>query len=471
MGTLLDRGVRWPAALARSPLVRSGDAALARRVVALAWPAILHMFLVTLVFLVSRALVGRYSAAALASLQISGTLVWTAYSVGTAFSAGTLAVVARSIGAGDRNAAARAARGSMALALGLGLAVTIPALSRIDAYLDLLFPGSGAAVHAEARAYLEVSLLALPLSFLEAAAAASLQGAGDTRTPLLAAVAGNVLHLLLAPALLFGLAGAPRMGVRGAALAAALAVALEAALLVYCLLRRGSPLPLRRAGAPLFGSADRAELRRVLRVGAPALLEKVVYHGRYVGFVAIIGALGAVAMAANQALVGIEAVCFLSADGLGIAAAAVVAQRLGAGEASQASRAAWLASAMAIALLSFFGILFALAPRLLMLAFTSDAAIVETGVRCLYVAAAAQPFMAFATVMGMSLRGAGATRSVLAVTLASSLAVRVGATYLFAIPMGLGLVGVWLGSTADWATRSLLFACLYLHGGWRRTRV
>jgi putative MATE family efflux protein len=436
------------------------------------------MLLVTLVFLVGRAMVGRYSSIALASLQISGSLTWSAYSLCTAFSAGTLAIVARSVGAGDRVAAARAARTSLLFAAVLGVVVILPIRIANGALLRVLFPDASAAVLADASAYLHIVLPVLPLAFVEAIAAAALQGAGDTRTPLYVATVGNIINVALSGALIFGRFGLPELGIRGAAIGNAATMAIEGLLLGAVLLSRWSPLPLRRPepakrlhGAEEQLHPDRVALFRVLRVSVPAFAEKLFYHAGYLGFVAIIAMLGAQAMAANQALVAIEAICFLSADGFGVAAGAVVAQKLGAGRPAEASRAGWIAAAMAIAGLSVMGVIFAAMPRVLLLAFSSDPAIIELGARSLYVAAVAQPFMAFATVVGMSLRGAGDTRTVLGVTFLCALGVRLAATYFFAITLELGLVGVWMGSTADWVARSGLLAVAYGRGRWRGVRV
>lgn len=449
-------------------LEQLGHGPLARQVWALAWPAITHMLLITLVFLMNRVMVGRYSGTALASLQISSTLVWSVYAVFTAFSAGTLAVVARSIGAGDRRAAAAAAQGALVVAFLMGVVVMAPLLVADGALLRLLFPRAGEAVIADADAYLRIVLPILPLYFMEAIAAAALQGSGDTRTPLYVATAGNVVNIALSALLIFGYWGLPELGVRGAAVGAAATFALEGVLLVAALLSRRSPLPLRLGLRERF---DRSALRRVLRVSLPTFVEKVVYHAGYLAYVAMCGLLGAAAMAANQALISIEAICFLSADGFGIAAAAVVAQKLGARRPDEARRAGWYASAMSVALLTACGLVFALAPRLLMAPFTRDPSIIELGAHSLYVAAVAQPFMAFATVIGMSLRGAGDTRTVLVVTILCSVVVRLGATWIFAMTLGYGLVGVWMGSTADWLLRTLLLGAAWMRGRWRTVEV
>jgi putative MATE family efflux protein len=469
LASLGDLRVRVARVIEAAAVRLRAERPLARELWSLAWPAITHMLLLTLMFLASRVMVGQHSATALASLQISGTLTWATYSLFTAFSAGTLAVVARSVGAGDRASAARAARTSMAFALVLGLILAVPLRVANGALLAALFPSASRAVLADASAYLHIVLPALPLAFVEAIAAAALQGSGDTRTPLVVAAAGNVVNLAASSVLIFGRFGAPALGIRGAAIGNAATMTIEGLLLAAALLSRGSRLPVRATLRE--GRADREALTRVLRVSGPAFAEKAAYHAGYLGFVGIIGLLGDQAMAANQALVAIEAVCFLSADGFGIAAGAVVAQKLGAGKPGDASRAGWIGAAMATALLTVLGVAFVVAPRLLVGAFSADPAIVALGSRALLVTALAQPFMAFAMVTAMSLRGAGATRTVLGATLVCAVVVRLTATYLFAIVLHLGLVGVWMGSTVDWAARSVMLGLAYARGGWRRARV
>ena len=465
-----------------------GTRTLVRELWGLGAPAVAHMLLVTVVFAAQRLIVGRYDATSLASLQISTVLVWTLYSLCGALGVGALAFVARAVGAGERERAARGTRMVLGIALGAGLLVAaVLALGR-HTFAAALSPGAEAGVLAEAEGYLAIAAPAMPLAFLEATAAACLQGSGDTRSPLYAALAGNVVGLVLTVLLVRGHAGLPELGVRGAAIGAVAAFAVEAVWLCAVLASPGGLLAGRRRAGER-GSSRGAEIcelsppdpralervpaatggrRELARLTWPALGEKLAYHAGDLVFVSFVALGGATAMASNQALLSVEAACFLTAEGLGVAAAALVAQKLGASRSRQATRAGWLAAGMAALALSLGSVAFAVAPHALLAVFSDDPAVQSLGADSLLVAAIAQPFMGFATVLGMAVRGAGATRSALAGTIVCAVGVRLLASWVFAVALGMGLPGIWLGTTIDWITRSLYFGFVWWRRPWRQ---
>jgi Na+-driven multidrug efflux pump len=72
--------------------------------------------------------------------------------------------------------------------------------------------------------------------------------------------------------------------------------------------------------------------------------------------------------------------------------------------------------------------------------------------------------MAMGVVLAQAIRGAGRTREVLAVSVLGGVVVRLAATAALALGLGMGLVGVWLGSTLDWVARSALLVVLGRRG-------
>jgi MATE family multidrug resistance protein len=434
---------------------------LAGEVRRIALPAIANSLLQTMVFVVDRAMLGHHSESALAAMQVAGPLEWSLWSVFMAFEVGTIARVGRHVGAKDRVRARRAAVLSLAFAVASGLVVAV-AWPLLLPLLGRAFPVASPAAVGEARAYLAWTLTASPIVFASATGIATLSAAGDTRTPLLVGLVANVFHVALNRVLILGALGVPALGMRGAGISTALTFAVEAALLLSALLARTRGVSLRRdPGAPGTTRHEyRAEARALLRVANPAVLERVLYHAGYLGFVAVLGRLGDAAMAANQSLISIESICFLSADGFGIAAAALVAQKLGGGEAREAPRAARIAARYAVVLLTTMGLLFLATQRFILPIFSRDADVVALGAAAVPVLAFAQPFMATAQVLAQSLRGAGMTRPVLGVSAAGAFVVRITCTWFFALKLGMGLTGVWVGSTCDWVVRSALLVWL-----------
>jgi putative MATE family efflux protein len=436
----------------------------ARRVALLAAPAVAQSLLQTMVFLVDRVMLGRHSETALASMQAAGPLLWSLQSGFGAFGTGTVAVIGRCIGAGDRAGAASALRGSVLISLVVGLLVGAAGVAGVDVILDAMARDAGPEVLAAARSYLVVLLPALPMLFVGMVTTVALQAAGDTRTPLAIAVVTNLVNVVANWALIFGHLGAPRLGVKGAALSNALALTLEAALGVLAVTRAGAPVSLRGGGAV-------AGARRVLAVAWSAFAERAIFHTGYLVFVRLVNGLGATAMAAHQAMLSVESVSFLTADGFAVAGAARVAQGLGAKDEEAARRAGATAAMMSAALASVFALGFLGAPGLLVQAFRDDAATRAMAVPAMRMAAVAQVPMGVAIVLAQCLRGAGATREAFAVATAGSFAVRIAATTLFVRVMGLGLAGVWAGSACDWVVRAALCVWRWRAGKWAKARV
>lgn len=414
-------------------------------------------------------MLGRHDEASLAAMQIGGALEWSIWSVFAAFEVGTIARVGRLVGAGDKAGARRAAWLSlgMAVAIGLVLAAVTPL---VLAALPLVAGRVSDAAMSEARGYLGVTIVASPLVFVAATATATLQAGGDTRTPLLIGVGANIVHVALNRALILGAFDVvPAMGARGAGISTAVTFAIEAVLATAALTGRARPVSLRAEG----GTAGtlRAEASQLVRIGVPAFVERVVYHIGFMTYALIVTRLGDASMAANQSLLSVESICFLSADGFGVAAAALVAQKLGAGKPDEARSAAWLAARYAVITLTSFGVGALVLRDGILPIFSDDPAVFAIGRSAMPVLAVAQPFMATSVVLAQALRGAGKTRQALGVSLMGAVFVRLAATWLFTIALGLGLVGVWLGSTTDWFVRGAILVTLFRrrHGEPMRT--
>lgn len=438
-----------------------------RAVLQLALPTIGQSFLHTLFFLVDRAMLGQYSTDALASLRLTSPLIWCISGMMAAFSVGSVALVGRAVGANDRTLATAAARSSLGFALVVGIVSSVVCLLGLDAMLAL-FPGVTPTVESDAKGFLRVILFALPFDLAATTAAAMLQAAGNSRTPFIVSGLANFVNLGLDWILIYGHWGMPSLGVVGAAIGSAIAMTVNAGVLLFVLTRSQAVLTV---FPKTTWALERSTLNRILRVSLPTLGDRISRSVGYLGFTAMISMLGSTAMATYEATLGLESICFLSADGFGIAVAAIVAQRLGAQQPEAAERGVWASMRLAIGLLTVFGLMFLIIPIPLLSLFTPDQRILALGVPCLAIAALAQPFMATSIVLEQALRGAGDTRTALWISLSGWFVVRLMATYSFVVVLGWGLSGVWLGSTCDWIVRSIILVIVLRRGKWGKVAV
>jgi putative MATE family efflux protein len=432
-----------------------GEAELRRDVLRLALPIIGSDLLQRGVNVVDALLVGRLGAAELAAVGLSQLLLMFVMALVYGLGIGTTVMVAFHTGAADERRRAWAVRTSLLIGVaaslvmgGAGILLSRPAavfMGATDRLLDLTLE------------YLHVTWMLFAAYVFLHLSAAIFQGVGDTRTPLRAMVGVNVLHILLAIPLVFGLWGLPQLGVVGAALASGLSEGVGAAWLIWQARRRG--LMGRRGetwGLP--------ELPRILRVALPAVGERMLTHGMQLIFARIVIGYGVAAYAAHQVGLSIESLSFLPGLGFAKAATTLVGQRLGAQDPAGARQSARQANLMAVSIMSAWGVTFLLFPRAWVLLFTSDPGVLAYSITLLPIMGLLQPPLAVAMVMAGALRGAGETPIVLAGAVLGGWVVRLPLAYLGGVSLRLGMTVVWTAMILDWIVRGVVF-------GWRFRRL
>jgi putative MATE family efflux protein len=385
-----------------------------RQVLALALPALAQQYLLLTVQLSDQFLADRVpvaDAAArkqyLAAFTTAGYLYWFVSSYTVLVSVGSTALVARLVGAGDRATARRATGQSAVLAVGFGLAGTAGGLLGLPWLVAKLnLAGDTAAFCVQ---FLTPLAVLLAFQVTEAALAACLAGAGDTRTGLMVLGGVAILNVPLAWGLCFGVGPVKGLGFVGIAIGTGLSHVIGCGVLVWLLARGRSGLKLtRRDLVP-----DRHLIYRLLRVSVPAGVDSLSVAFCQLWFLSIVNGLGEVAAAAHGVALRWEALGFMAGAAFGTAAMTLVGQNLGARNPRGAARGGWTAFALGCGVMTLMGVLFfALAGPMFRL-FCHEAGtqpVIDAGVPVLRLIAFAMPALAAQIVFTAALRGAGDAR-------------------------------------------------------------
>src|SRR4051794_3180018 len=215
-----------------------------REIVRLAVPAFLALVAEPLFLLADSAIVGHLGTAPLAGLGVAGAVLQTIVGIRVFLAYGTTASVARRVGAGDLRGAVAQGIDGLWLAILIGVVVTVPCLLAARPLVRAV--GASGAVVDPATTYLRVALLGITPLLVIMAATGVLRGLQDTRTPLLVAVGGNLLNVVLNLLLVYGIGPFAGWGVAGSATGSVIAQVLSAATLAGVVV-----VGARRLGAPL----------------------------------------------------------------------------------------------------------------------------------------------------------------------------------------------------------------------------
>lgn len=436
---------------------------LPRTIARLGLPAVASMLLMTLFYSVDTFWIGRYlGATALAAASTALFWIWMIVSGAEMVSIGLTAVAARRHGERNPEEAARVVGEAIVFAVVLGLVVALVgtlALERMFEMMDV-----PAQVVMLGKRYLGLYLIGAPFFYGYFAMDAGFRASGDTRTPFVLLAASVAVSLVLDPVLILGLAGAPQLGVAGAALATVVTRSSAFALGIVVLRRRGMVRfdMIRAAGVRLATAAT------IARVGLPAATTGVAFSIIYILMTRTTAQFGTPALAAIGIGQRVESWLYMMSVGFGAAVAAIVGQNLGAGETGRAERTGWIA----LGYVTMPAVLIAAAQLLaapwLARVFTSDAMVVLYSADYLRIAALSSLVLGSEVVLEAALGGAGATL----VPMLVSTAITVTRIPLAAWAAArFGVTGIWWVISLTAAARGVAMALLWGSGFWKGRRV
>ena len=374
-----------------------------REIVRLAFPAFLALVAEPLFLLADAAIVGHLGTAELAGLGIAAAVLQTVVGLCVFLAYGTTAGVARRLGAGDhRGAIALGVDGVWlavligVLATAVGVAATGPLVAAFDA---------GAAVSGHAVTYLRIAFLGTTPLLVMLATTGILRGLQDTRTPLVVAVVGNALNVLLNLPLVYGVGPVGGLGIAGSALGSVLAQLASAGLLTAVVVRAA-----RAAGAPL--RPDLRGIRGAAHAGVALVVRTLTLRAALlvtVYAVTLIPAGGRqdVELATHQLALTIWTFLAFVLDAIAIAAQAITGRALGAGDAAGARSLTRRMVRWGLVSGLVTGASLAAASPWLGLLFTGDSEVHDLLTPVLLVAALSQPLCGVVFVLDGVLIGAG----------------------------------------------------------------
>lgn len=447
--------------------------------VRLAWPIAIATLSFTIMTLVDTLIVARLGRAELAGVGLGGTAIFFLFCFSFGLLQGVKVLVSQAIGAGRRDEVLRHVAVAIAAALLLGVATV--AVAELVAQTVAVMAASDAAARA-ARTYMRIRALGAPIVLVQVAVREALQAQGNTRAPMVAALAGNLVNVALALYFVFGL----HLGVAGAAAATLVAHAVEAAVVLHVQRTLGGfgllPAGTYR-GAPTAShltallqalrvvqqrALSPSHWRQLLRVGLPTGLQFLLEVGSFATLTLAVATFSETDMAAHQIALQLVHFSFMPCVALGEAASVLVGQAVGADQDDLVRYVGRRAAALAMAYAGFCSCLFLFAGRHIVAQFLPDLAVVALAARLLFVAGLFGLFDALNIVARCVLRGTGDVRFAAGVGITVAWICTPTLAWGLGHGLGMGALGGWIGIAAEVLVTAALFALRVERLGWLR---
>ena len=204
----------------------------------------------------------------------------------------------------------------------------------------------------------------------------------------------------------------------------------------------------------------------MLRLSLPNSLQQFFFAAGITLLFWIIAQVGTRELAVAHVLINLALFLILPGIGLGMAATTLVSQCMGERDFDSAHRWGWDVVKVAACGLALLGTPFWMFPEAILRLFVSDPALIELGRVPLMFTGLGMVIDATALVLTQALLGAGATRTVMAVSLGNQWLFFLPLAYLVGPVLGGGLLAIWSMQIIQRGLASAIFAVMWQKRQW-----
>lgn len=427
-------------------------------------PVALENLLAQVIAMLVPAFVGGISGSALAGGGLVNTAITMYTAVFSLMTVGGAVLLARSIGANDREAAAHVTEQSILLATIVSIVMMVASLIAAEPIMRILMPAAEDQMFYEGVVYFRYMMISFPALIIHSVVTALLRAAGNSRGPMLATTVLNVIQVVAAAVLIRELGA----GIAGAGLSYVVARGIGMVMVLVMILRYHGNFRIRVAR--LF-KPHLPTWWRMIRVGTPNTLESLMVQAGYLTANSMIVGLGthqATVYQVTNTLYGFAAypqgIC-------GPILISFVGQALGAGMVDKAKKTLWGIYSVGMVASLVISLAVALLVDPLSRFYTSDPLVLEecrTTIWFMFVLCI--PAMSI-NAMDPGLRTGGDSKWIMAYTVFAVWCIRIPLTWLFCYHFNGGVVGLFVANTISLIFRALCSQFRFHTGRWLHSEV
>jgi putative MATE family efflux protein len=406
------------------------------------------------------------SEAAVAGITFFNNLAWFLSTFNHLIGPGSVAVISQRYGEREYDKTEKAIKETLVLKLVFGAFFGAVGFLFLPQLMYLI--GARDDALALGLQYGRIIFIGLPVNYAIWTIFTALRGTANPHKAMALMLGFSVLNMALDPILIFGWLGIPAFGMAGAAYASVITFVTIFGIGVWLFFAGHTNVRLH------WKSREKMTLASMwilIKIGIPSWFAEMSFSSSRLIITPMIAGFGTAVVAAYGVANQIMGLGFTLLVGVGLGLSALIGHTVGAGKIERAKKTGDKSIALAVGVMTVFGLVVLVFARQVLGIFFSNPETVGHGVSLLRIIALCMPFMGVLMMIEYVHTGVGLNTPAMVINIINAWILQVAPIFVVREFFGGGELAVWWIMTSAGAVSACLFYAYYRRGRWLTARV